>query len=201
MIARRGRWGSRWGRKMAEDQGGACASTSSTIPTHTLAFGQSHVLKKATPVLQLLAGLFPREPAVPGLGQAGAGMPRPSWHADRQGATEAAEPGGRPQPGSSARKRSLASWGGGMAEGKETRGRGPFLWLLCHPGTDLLPARCLGQLAVPSHSLRSLSRGQPRPPSAHEVEVILMLVSASTCTSGGCCPATVSGTFRCVGVQ
>lgn len=55
--------------------------------------------------------LFPREPAEPWLGQAGAGMPRPSWHADGQGAMGAAGPGGKHQPGSSAHQRCPASWG------------------------------------------------------------------------------------------
>lgn len=40
--------GEQMGRKMAAASGGACAITSSTIPTHTLAFGQSQGLKIAT---------------------------------------------------------------------------------------------------------------------------------------------------------
>ena len=61
-----GCWGSRWGRKMAADRGGACAITSSTIPTHTLAFGQNQGLKIATTGYSAISrALFPREPAVP----------------------------------------------------------------------------------------------------------------------------------------
>lgn len=61
-----GSWGSRWGRKMVASRGGACTTTSSTVPTHTLAFGQSLGLKKAiTSSSAINRALFPREPAVP----------------------------------------------------------------------------------------------------------------------------------------
>lgn len=48
----------------------------------------------------------------------------------------------------------MGSGGGGGQVG--TSRSCPFLWLLCHPGTDLLPARSLGQLAVP-HTYPAIS--------------------------------------------
>lgn len=44
----RGLLGEQMGQKMAADGGGACATTSSIILTHTLASGQSQGLKIAT---------------------------------------------------------------------------------------------------------------------------------------------------------
>lgn len=105
----------------------ACASTSSTVPTHTLALGQSQGLKKATPVLQLLAGLcFQGSLQCPG--QAGrAGMPSPS------GMQMGCEP--QSQVGR-AREAVLPFFSGVVAGGGGGSRVGPFLWLLCHPGTD-----------------------------------------------------------------
>ena len=85
-------WGSRsgWGGggKMAAAWGGACAITSSTIPTHTLAFGQSRGLKIATTSSSAISrASYPREPTVPGPDPKGPGMLRLSWDAERRGAT------------------------------------------------------------------------------------------------------------------
>lgn len=101
--------------------------------------------KSNTSSLAISRALFPREPAVPGPGWVGTGMPCPFWDADRQGAMGN-------QVGRTSRAVLFAGPallpGGGGGGGEETRGSGPFLWLLCHPGTDLLPARSLGQLTA-----------------------------------------------------
>lgn len=89
--------------------------------------------------------LFPREPAVPGPGWVGAGMPCPFRDADRQGAM--GNQVGRTSQAVLFTGTALLLGGGGEG-GEGTRGLGPFLRLLCHPGTDLLPARSLGQLTV-----------------------------------------------------
>lgn len=79
-----GGWGSRWGRKMVADWGGASAATSSTIPTHTLAFGQSPGLKKATTSSSAInRALFPREP-----GSDGGRDTSLAWAAERQSEAE-----------------------------------------------------------------------------------------------------------------
>ena len=76
------------GGKMAAAWGGACAITSSTIPTHTLAFGQSRGLKIATTSSSAISrASYPREPTVPGPDPKGPGMLRLSWDAERRGAT------------------------------------------------------------------------------------------------------------------
>lgn len=80
--------GEQMGRKMAAAWGGACAITSSTIPTHTLAFGQSRGLKIATTSSSAISrASYPREPTVPGPDPKGPGMLRLSWDAERRGAT------------------------------------------------------------------------------------------------------------------
>lgn len=77
---------------------GACAITSSTIPTHTLAFGQSQGLKIATTSSSAISrASYPTEPAVPGPDPKGPGMLCLSWDAQRQGATGATQQGGKDQ--------------------------------------------------------------------------------------------------------
>lgn len=94
--------GEQMGRKMAAAWAGggrgACAITSSTIPTHTLAFGQSQGLKIATTSSSAISrASYPTEPAVPGPDPKGPGMLCLSWDAQRQGATGATQQGGKDQ--------------------------------------------------------------------------------------------------------
>lgn len=90
--------GKQMGRKMAAAWGGACAITSSTIPTHTLAFGQSQGLKIATTSSSAISrASYPMEPAVPDPDQKGPGMLCLSWDAERQGATGSTQKGGKDQ--------------------------------------------------------------------------------------------------------
>lgn len=112
-----GCWGSRWGRKMVADGGGASATTSSTIPTHTLAFGQSPGLKKATTSSSAInRALFPREPAVPQPGSDGSRDAKSGW-----GCREA-EQSGKNQLGA------VLFTDAPLLPGVQgTRGSGPFL--------------------------------------------------------------------------
>lgn len=45
--------GSRWSKKMAARGGKLSGTTSSTVPTHTLALGQSQAFKKLSSILHL----------------------------------------------------------------------------------------------------------------------------------------------------
>lgn len=125
---RKGCRGSRWGRKMAAGQGGLCA-TSATIRTHTRASGQSR-FKKSTPALQLSAAFVSKGAC----GESLAGGSGDARSVEDAGCSwVAAEPGGESLLDSAP----LLFWGGGGKRGEQA-GLGPFLWLLCHPGTDQL---------------------------------------------------------------
>ena len=140
---------------MAAAWGGACAITSSTIPTHTLAFGQSQGLKIATTSSSAISrASYPREPTVPGPDPKGPGLLRLSWDAERRGATGPHSKVGRTRSGYCwSRVHSLLPY--------------KRVWApSCGTDRDPSLARSLGQLAVPSGSARSLSRVGLRPLSA-----------------------------------
>lgn len=118
----RGCWGADGAGRWQQPGRGFCLLP---IPTHTLAFGQSQSLKKATTRSSAISrALFPREPAVP--------WPRPGGSRDVESVLGGREVGSRggctarweePGGGSSVHRPSLLPGGGGQESQAPSCGR------------------------------------------------------------------------------